>query len=61
MKRKRKCVFTLNNVTINGLFHTWGTEAAELNDGNIYWTVGIIEDLDGVIYMVPPNLVRFIN
>lgn len=58
-KRKRKCVFMLGDSAIYGYFHQWGMQAAELNDGNINWSIAIVEDQDGVIHTPLPECVEF--
>lgn len=42
-----------------GYFHGWGLEAHESNDGNISYSVALIEDTNGNIHTVTPNWIRF--
>lgn len=47
--------------THEGLFHCWGIEYEEYEDGLGNSTVAIIEMPDGTIENVFPNRVKFIN
>lgn len=38
-----------------GKFHCWGMDALESNDGNVMWTVAIVEDNNGNIHKVLPE------
>lgn len=55
----QKKIFSFEDV--NGLFHQWGTNIQEHENGAVQFTVGIIEDETGQIHEVIPNDVRFID
>lgn len=46
---------------ITGKFHMWGTDIVESNDGNVSYTVGIIETESGRVYNVHPEKIIFID
>lgn len=46
----------------DGLFHCWGSELFEQNDGPaVSFTVAIVELEDGSVIESPPSLMRFID
>ena len=44
-----------------GMFHQWGSEYEEFENGPGNYTVGIVETPDGKIITVIPEDMRFIN
>ena len=66
----RKCLFKIYNTDngrpvlseyINGLFHRWGIESTDYDNGGCENTVAIVEDLGGYIHTVVPCNLQFIN
>lgn len=44
----------------DALFHRWGEELFEQNDGpSVSYTVGIVEMEDGAVRTVPPSHIKF--
>lgn len=73
MNGQRKCKFIINEYTKNdsgafvssqvikfGLFHQFGTDIEEYENGGHEMTVGIIEDQDGKIYMPRAGNIQFL-
>lgn len=47
--------------TVEGLFHQWGSEFEEFENGPGNYTVAIVELDDGVIETFQPRFVKFIT
>jgi hypothetical protein len=45
----------------SGLFHCWGIDIEEFNNGGCSFTIGIIELEDGSIDTAEPKNIKFIN
>lgn len=45
----------------HGLFHEWGLDLLEWSEGACSFTKGIIEDEDGIVHMVCPELIDFVS
>lgn len=64
----RKCKFITpvkrengwENDTVFGMFHQWGLESEEYEDGGLSWTVAIIETCDGQIHTPSASRVQFL-
>lgn len=52
---------TRGNVEYTGLFHQWGLEIEEDENGFSSYTVGIVELENGVIKTPLPSQMKFIN
>lgn len=50
---------SVEQLTINGYFHTWGVDWEEFEQGIGMHTVGIIEDTEGYMHTAPPNRIMF--
>jgi hypothetical protein len=46
---------------VRGLFHCWGSEVIETNDGNMAESFAIVELEDGTVANVYPRLVKFLT
>jgi len=44
-----------------GKFHSWGYECEQQNEGNVMWSVAIVELEDGTIITPNASHVKFIN
>lgn len=44
-----------------GLFHQWGTDFEEYENGAAQFSVGIVELEDGSVEMVPPERIHFLE
>lgn len=62
MPELRACEVKRGNTWQKGLrFHCWGYESEEGSNGNpsTMWSVGIVEEPDGLIIGVSPGYIRF--
>lgn len=44
-----------------GVFHGWGCEYEEFETGPGNYTVAIVEQADGIVTLVHPSLIQFID
>ncbi len=63
-KQYRKCRFIHRDSEqypkrSEGMFHTWGITNQESNDGNIMWSVALVEDNTGHIWEVETCNITF--
>lgn len=49
------------NIKTVGKFHEWGLELWEQESGDVTFTVGIIELMDGSIVTTTPDCITFID
>jgi len=49
------------NVPIRGKFHRWADGIVYLSEQHYSRTFAIVEDQDGKIYNVPPQLLKFVE
>lgn len=47
--------------TFIGLFHGWGCNYEELNDGVGTYSAAIVEQVDGIIKLVPAENIQFLE
>ena len=56
----RKCKFKLSGKEEFGYFHQFGIDCMESEDGNIQWTIAIIEDKNGRLHNISFSKVHFV-
>jgi hypothetical protein len=61
IKKEGDSGYSYTEFEFNGLFHQWGNNLAETSEQIASYTMGIIELPDGVIILVAPENIKFIN
>lgn len=69
MEKLRLCEFIIRKTTPNGseevncmgVFHKWGSSRVTSDNGNVQWTVAVVEDDEGQVYLINPKKIKFMN
>jgi hypothetical protein len=57
----RKCKFLEKHEILEGIFHQWGCNYEEFENGAGNYTVGIVETIDGKIHMPMADDITFLD
>lgn len=48
-------------VNCMGVFHKWGSSRVTSDNGNVQWTVAVVEDDEGQVYLINPKKIKFMD